>query len=769
MKKTVGLCLKNWYWFVIALALTLTCAFFYIKSTPPVYSRSASIMVKQTGTDGMDKTMKELGIDQPSTNLVNEILLINSSVVAEEVTKRLNLDFSYYQDGIFYDPIVYGTSLPVTVNFLDINDIDHISFRINCNADSSFTFRDWVKNGEPFDGTVTAQAGDTLSTPVGTMVVRAGSAIGKRGISQLDVVRSDFNSAAQKVRRSISAKLRDKSASIIDINCKDISRSRADDILNTLITVYNEQWMKNRNQQIVSTNDFIRERLAVIEEELGSVDDDISAYKSENLMIDVNQAGAMAVSEASESAKMDAELAQKIGQLRTTYEYIASLGDDSRQIPIYSTIENGAILQRIAEYNQLILERNNHQSFSSAQNPLVVDLNQQLASQRSMIVAALAAEIASLQSQQNALRATRREAESKIARNPQQANYLLSVERQQKVKESLYLFLLQKREENELSQAFTAYNTQLLEPAHGSWDPVEPVAKSIYLLAILAGLAIPILVMFLKEVLTTTVQGRDDVKSMQVPFAGVIPQKGGKKKLLKKQKDEHGEILVQEGKRDVMNEAFRVVRSNIEFVLGFDEVHKVMMLTSLDPGSGKTFITANLASALALKGKKVLAVDLDLRKASLSEYAGKPGHGISGYLGGKYDSYRDLIVKAGNFDILPCGALPPNPAELLYTERFQKLVDEVRKEYDYVILDCPPAEVVADASIINRYADLTIFVARCGLLEKSMLPEIDSWYQNKQYNNMVLLLNGADADGGRYGYHKYGYHKYGYSYYGSKS
>ena len=772
LKKAFGLCLKHWYWFVISLAVALACAFFYVKSTPPVYSRSASIIIKPNGDNGM--TIRELGIALPSTNLVNEIQIITSSVVAEEVTRRLNLDMGFFQDGLFYDRTVYGNDLPLTVNFLEINDIDNLSFKIDCLPDSSFSFKEWILNGKSVDmQPVSAIPGDTVLTPAGKMVVRTAPAIGSRNISQLTAIRSDINTALNSVRRNTSARLRDANASIIDISCRDISRARADDILNTLITVYNEQWMKNRNQQIVSTNEFIRDRLEVIEQELGSFDKSISDFKSENLMLDVNQAGAMAVAEANESAKQDAELAQRIGQMRTTYEYIASLTDDSQQIPVYSNTASGTVLQRIAEYNQLVLRRNNHLAYSSAQNPLVVELNEQLASLRASIVDLMANEISILQSQQGALRTTRRQAEGKIAQNPRQENYLLSIERKQSVMESLYLFLLQKREENELSQAFTAYNTQLIEPTHGRWNPVEPVAKRIYLMALLIGLALPIAIMFFKELMTTTVQDRDDIKNMQIPFAGIIPQKG-KKRNFKKDKTTQKEIIVQEGNRDVINEAFRVVRSNLEFVFGYEDVNKVMMLTSVDPGSGKTFISANLASVLSLKGKKVLAIDLDLRKASLSEYAGKPAHGISKYLSGKYDDYHDLIVKVGNIDILPCGTLPPNPTELLYSARFKQLIDSVKQEYDYIILDCPPAEIVADSAIINRYVDLTIFVARCGLLEKSMLPEIDQWYQNQQYNNMVLMLNGADADGGRYGYHKYGYHKYGYGYgqkygyYGSK-
>ena len=774
LKKILGICARNWYWFVISLIVAMGIAWFYLQLKPPVYQRSASIMIKQHGGDAMDYTLKELGMSQPATNLVNEILLMKSSVVADEVVKRLKLDVDYFEKGTFYDRTLYGLKNPLSMEFCDMGDNDRASLEAEVRQDSTIVLSSIIKNGQKIAvESLTLRSGDTIATPLGRITAKAYPVPGK-SVSYVTVVRSGLNTAANNIRNHTSANLRDKSSSIIDIHYRDVSRSRADDILNTLITAYNEQWMKNRNKQIVSTNEFIRDRLAVIEDELGSVDKDISSYKSENLILDIAQAGSMAMGEATETERQDSELSMKIGQLRITYEYLSAATDDSQQIPLYSSIENGAILQRISEYNKMVLERNSHQSFSSAQNPLVVELNKQLATQRKLIIEALSAEINNLQTQQRALRASHKEAISRVARNPQQANYLLSVERQQKVKESLYLFLLQKREENELSQAFTAYNTQLIETAHGGWEPVEPVTRNIYLLALILGLALPALIMFAKEILTTTVQGRDDFKTMQIPFAGVIPQSGKKravKKSGKRSRNEPSPIVVKEGSRDMMNEAFRVIRSNLEFLLGHDASHKVIMLTSIDPGSGKTFITANLATAISLKEKKVIAVDLDLRRASLSALVDSPSHGISGYLAGKYQDYHELIVKKDVIDVLPCGALPPNPSELLYSDRFTSLIEAVRREYDYVFLDCPPLEIVADPAIVNRHVDLTLFVARCGVLEKALLPEIDEWYKDKKYNNMVVLLNGADADSGHYGYHRYGYHGYGYSYgyYGSKS
>ena len=317
LKSLFGQILKNWYWFVLSLILALGVAWFLVKRTPPVYLRTASIMVKTNGSDGMDKTMRELGIDQTSTNITNEILLMKSSVVAEEVVRRLNLTVSYLQEETFYDRTLYGMQLPVTIEFLDLDDNSRASMTVDViKKDSIVIFSQMTLDGQPLSQDyLHLSPGDTIDTQMGRITAQAASGFGKGGDAHIKVVRASVSSSSDKVRGRTSASLRDKSSSIIDIRYRDLSLERADDILNTLITVYNEQWMRNRNKQIVSTNEFIRDRLAVIEEELGNVDDDISSYKSENLIPDVSAAGSMAVSEANEAAKQSTELAMKIGQL----------------------------------------------------------------------------------------------------------------------------------------------------------------------------------------------------------------------------------------------------------------------------------------------------------------------------------------------------------------------------------------------------------------------------------------------------------------------
>ena len=345
--------------------------------------------------------------------------------------------------------------------------------------------------------------------------------------------------------------------------------------------------------------------------------------------------------------------------------------------------------------------------------------------------------------------------------------------REQKVKEALYLFLLQKREENELSQAFTAYNTRIISPPCGSIYPVSPVRRNIMLIAFAIGLAIPIGLIYLRESLDTKLRGRKDLENVKVPFVGEIPfckNRHVKRGLMfwKKKSETGRHLVVKAGVRNVVNEAFRIVRTNLEFMLRNSD-GKVILITSFNPGSGKSFIAMNMASSFALKGKRVLVIDGDLRHGTSSKYVGTPEEGLSDYLSGQVDNVQRVIVQDYHnptLYVLPIGTMPPNPTELLQNERMTSAVSELRQQFDYVFIDCPPIEVVADTQILAPMADRTIFIVRTGLLERSMIREIDKLYDSAKYPNMSLILNGSKGHGDRHGYrYRYGYgYGYGYGY-----
>ena len=768
------LCLNKWYWFVISLAVTIGVAIIYLLTTPPVYTRSASLLIKEDskGNSMSDATgvLGDIDIFQTSTNVNNEIQSLQSPAVMLDVVKRLHLDISYYTDGGFYKKVLYGGTCPYSVSFRDLQDNESVSFTINPSSKGQVKLTDFSHNGEDVDGEVAATLNDTADTPVGRLTVKAmNDTVAYH--APIYVTRTGYQAATGAYASNLSVALNDEKSTVVNLTFTDVCTQRAEDVLNTVIAVYNENWIKDKNQIAVSTSAFISDRLGVIEQELGNVDENISSYKSEHLLPDVQAAASMYMAQSSETNAQILALNTQLSMARYIRNYLTNTTSKNQLLPANSGIESPGIEQQIANYNTAQLRRNDLVANSSEKNPLVIDMDQSLENMRHAIVTSIDNHITTLNTQLRSLQQSEQQTTARIAANPTQGKYLLSVERQQKVKEALYLFLLQKREENELSQAFTAYNTRVITPPSGSMIPTAPVKKNIALVAIVLGLLIPVVIVFIRENMNTKVRGRKDLESLSLPFAGEIPvavSGKGKKKVHNAKT-----IVIRQGNRDIVNEAFRVLRTNLEFMLDAktDSKASVTLFTSFNPGSGKTFLTMNTAATFALKGKRVLVIDGDLRHGSASAYLGSRCKGLSDYLGKRETDLEALIQENPDipgFFLLPAGTIPPNPTELLAEPLFKETIEQLRGHYDYIFIDCPPIDIVADTQIIEKLADRTIFVVRAGLLERDMLPELQRMYNEKRFKNMALLLNGTEGGGNRYGY-RYGY-KYGYKYgYGSKS
>lgn len=770
------LCLGKWYWFVISLAVTIGVAVIYLLTTPPVYTRSASLLIKEDskGNSISDAAgvLSDIDLFQTSTNVNNEMQSLQSSAVMLDVVKRLHLDISYYTDGGFYKKVLYGQARPYIVSFNDLRDNESIAFTINPAKNGQVKLSDFSHDGEDIDGEVTSMLNDTVDTPVGKLVIKSmNDSISYE--SPVYVSRIGYQDATENYASNLSVSLNDEKSTVINLSFKDVCIQRAEDVLNTVIAIYNENWIKDKNQIAVSTSQFINERLGVIEQELGNVDENISSYKSEHLLPDVQAAASMYMAQSSETNTQILALNTQLSMARYIRNYLTNATSKNQLLPANSGIESPGIEQQIANYNTAQLRRNDLVANSSEKNPLVVDMDQSLENMRHAIITSIDNHITTLNTQLRSLQQSEQQTTARIAANPTQGKYLLSVERQQKVKEALYLFLLQKREENELSQAFTAYNTRVITPPSGSMIPTAPVKRNIALISFVLGILIPVAIIFIRENMNTKVRGRKDLESLSLPFAGEIPLAVSGKGKGKKKVHNAETIAIRQGSRDIVNEAFRVLRTNLEFMLDgkTDGKASVTLFTSFNPGSGKTFLAMNTAATLALKGKRVLVIDGDLRHGSASAYLGSHYKGLSDYLGKRETGLDNLIQEnpdCPGFFLLPAGTIPPNPTELLAEPLFKETIERLRDNYDYMFIDCPPIDIVADTQIIEKLADRTIFVVRAGLLERDMLPELQRMYDEKRFKNMALLLNGTEGGGSRYGY-RYGY-KYGYKYgYGSKS
>lgn len=774
----IYLALRHWTWVLLSLIICLGLAALYLLYTPNKYTQSASVLIKEdskgkSANSGIND-FSDLGLLTNTTNIENEISTFKSPDLMEEVVRRLNLDFNYYLPGAFHKEVAYGSSLPVNVSMPDIPDNSSVSFKLSVGpkGDLSLSEFRYINEGKEseIDKNYNGHLNDTIRTIAGPLVVVGNEYYQKESTINLKVEKIPLRSTINSYCANLSVKLDNQKGSVINLSIVDQNIQRADEVLSTLIGVYNENWIRDKNQIAVSTSNFINERLGVIEGELGNVDSDISSYKSANLVPDVNAAASSYMAESQQIGQELVGLNNQLQMTRYIRNYLSGEGNYDKVLPTNTGVDNLDIENQIALYNTKLLQRNNLVSKSSEKNPLVQNMDKELQEMRGSIIGSVDNSIINLQTQMKGLQGARGAATSKLASSPTQAKYLLSVERQQKVKESLYLFLLQKREDNELNQAFTAYNTRVIKRPGGSNQPTSPHRASIMLAALLAGCVLPLLVIYVKESNNTKVRGRKDVENLNLPMLGEIPQyveKGNKKN---DSKDRH-EIVVKYHSRNVINEAFRVLRTNIEFSRVNKDGCNVYAITSFNPSSGKSFISVNLACALAIKEKRVLIIDGDLRHGSASAYFDKAKCGLSDYLTGDIDNVDSCLVTSDDFPtlrVLATGTIPPNPTELLESPRFEEMIENLRKDFDYIIIDCPPIEIVADAKIIDRVADRTIFVVRAGLLDRGMLSQLDIMNEDKKYKRMAFILNGTLSERSRYGYshgYKYGYgYGYGYGY-----
>ena len=780
--------LKYWYWILFSLIICLAYAWFSIQKSTPMYTQSMSVLLRDdvegNGTGGSSIRFSDLGLNESYTVLEDEMEALRSPDLMQQVVVALSLTTLYERPGRFHNTALYGSTLPIWVTFPDMQPDETATMKVIVSSEGDITIKNLKVNGDAFkvNPETKLEFGDALSSPSGKIIIQKTPFFQEGASYEVDVRRVSLTSATNKFGGELSVEhSANKRSNVVDLTCVDANVQRADDILATLMKCYTQNWLKGKAEVVAATNDFINQRLVAVEQELSGVDSSISNYKSSNLIPDVSQSGSMAMQQSNEMTNQIMNYNNQLQMARYLKNYISSENKNS-VLPVNTGLANTNIEGLVNQYNALVMQRNSLLENTSESNPIIIDIDARMASLRTSILSSIDNAIVSLQNTVATMERREQTSTAKVAASPQQAKYLLSAERKQKVQENLYLYLLQKREENELSQASVSVNTRVLRQPSGSKSPTSPRPQQTYLIALAIGLVVPIGSIYLLEISNTRVRGRKDLEGMTIPVAGEIPRfkKSGRKKVSyfkgegkKRQRNAlNEEIVVEDGNRNLVNEAVRVLRSNITRMTG-DSVPAVIMVTSFNPGSGKTFLTMNLGVSLALKGHKVLLIDGDLRRASLSRFAFSPHRGIADYLSGTVTDIHSVIKQdcaVKGLDLLPVGALPPNPTELLETQRFVGLIDYLRSQYEYIFIDCPPGEMMADAQIISDVSDRTIFMVRVGLFQRGMLPELEKLYTAKKYPNMMVVLNDSVANIG-YGYsYSYGYGyskkgKYGYGKY----
>lgn len=755
LRTILDVLLTKWHWFALSVLLCVGGAYIYVKTVPVVYKREAIVQLKNKVKSEEAFNEKQM-FDDTNNNIDGEILVFKSRLLMGEVIRRLGLDIGYSTDDGLKVRDMY-TDMPLKISFLDSTFTKPASFSITSLTDSRFRIKGL--EDDP-DGVMEYTFGTQIETPIGRIIVNRTSYMNEEWLDvPVFVACSDRESLISSLLGKLEVERSVKEANLLTLTYLDTEPERADDILNTLVRAYVDESMKDKNQIMQSTALFIDERLALINEELGNVESNIEDYRKQNLSADFNIEAKISLENRSRYGQQATDLKNQIELIELVQRYLHDPLKNESMLPANTGILSKGLEELIGKYNMAIQGREKLQENAGDKSPAVRSLTNEITSLRQAISQSLRNAKAELTMQQEyACRMQFLEA-GRISSIPTQQRYVLSVERQQKIKEELFLYLLNKREENALTSATSESNLHIVDPAYGAG--VAGANSLVILLgALLAGLFIPGLFFYLQPLLDVTVRGRKDIEdNLSIPFLGEIPHNRKKE-----------ELVVGKQKRDGVSEAFRIVRANMAFMLNKQKNCQVLMLTSSNPASGKSFASLNLAASLVLTGKRTVLLEMDIRKGSKRGKDGTVLPGLTQYLSGRITDLSELIRPCPGLeelDVITSGPIPPNPAELLLGQALDDLIGQLRERYDYIVIDTVPFGMVADAQIISRVVDLAIFVIREGLMDRRRLSDVESLYTEGKLPHLSVLLNDARYKHAGYGY-GYGYYGYGYgkSYYG---
>lgn len=757
----------RWPWFVGSILLCLLIAWLYLRYTTPVYNISATIIIKDDqkgGSAGNDlSAFEDLGIVSSSKNIDNEIEILRSKSLIQDVVDELGLYIRYFAKGRINDIELYGTS-PILVHYAP-EDADRLASPILLTLDYQADGRLNVTgtlNGESIDKRFTTLPA-VLSGEAGTITLLPNeqSPIREGGIIDVTILKP--LTVAKGYLAGLYIEPTSKTTSVATVSLKDTDKRRGEDFINKLVEMYNRDANNDKNEVAENTARFIDERISVINRELGSTEQELESFKRQAGLTNLSSDAQLAVTEKSEYEKRRVENGTQLNLVRYLADYLEQPENAGKVLPMNVGLDDTSLSGLISEYNTLVLERNRLLRTSSQSNPVIRRLDDDIRSLRSSLNTTLTSVREGLLITQADLDRQANKFAGRINNAPTQERRFVSIQRQQEIKAGLYLMLLQKREENNIALAATANNAKIIDDALADDTPVSPKRQLIYLAALLSGIGIPIAVIYLTGLFSFRIESRADVEKLTtVPVVGDIP-------LSEPSDSDLPSIAVRENENSVMAETFRDLRTNLLFMLGNPE-QKVILITSTTSGEGKTFIASNLAVSLALLGKKVILVGLDIRKPGLNRVFRLPlkQTGITQYLSAPQSTdLRSMILPSGitaNLDLLPGGLVPPNPTELLARPALEEAIDQLKQTYDYIVLDTAPIGMVTDTLLIVRVADASVYVCRADFTYKTHYQLINDLQQQRRLPQLCTVINGLDMEKKKYGYY-YGYGKYG-KYYG---
>lgn len=753
LREFIYRCLANWHLFAISLAVCFVLVILYMMSTTKQFQVTSTLML-QHGPEmsSMQEEMISLIGLGVSKDVIDELEILSSRNLFEQSIRALDLQSTYRKkEGMRWMPCypVPDVAVRYPYHYLDTMRRNiHIEIRRTENV-----YKIKVEQGSWFQHRKSTHAVaslvDPIETCVGTLTFVENKPL-KPG-DKMRIVTNPMSVAVDIAKAQIRIAQVKKESNMIRLNAVNDSPKRTIDLMSKLIDLYNLNSVADKNIITTNTADFIEDRLRIITLELDTVEHAVEQYMQRNQLSDINKEIELALEAQSDYQNRLAKIETQLNLVGYLQEYLQDKSNSQALIPVSLGIEDASLQTLATEYNAVMLERMRIAQTATADNPMLAQTDMQLAAMRQSILESIANIRAGLEVSQRDLLAHDRQFQNLIRQVPTKQRQFVEIKRQQQIKERLYLYLFEKREETALALATVAMPAKVIDKPARSSMAVAPRIRLLLLIAFILGLALPVAYFYLYDIFNNTIASEQQfTQRIQTPILGQIAQS-------------KEAPVVRMSDKSVVAEMFRMLRTNLMFMLDpRDKRGKVILVTSNIQGEGKTFVAINTALSIAGMGRRVVLVGLDIRRPMFASYLGLAERGcLTQYLAGEDLQLQDMMYSldgVGNVSVIPAGIVPPNPAELLTSDRLDELIEKLREQFDYVIVDSAPVAVVSDTFVLNRIADLTMFVCREHRTPLEMTEAINEYYRTKRFTKMACVLNGVKQQRRTYGYgYGYGY------------
>lgn len=745
-----------WKYYLISLVVSVGLMYLYIQSQNKVYQIDAAVLFNdESGKGRADMAMlQELGIlGGMNANVENEIEVMRSKDLFLNVVESLNLSVSLYRkEGLRKVNLYPDAPVQIEVSPEILNSIEGTG-KLRLSKQEGV----YVLEGKIDSEDINFKFNDLpamLSLSEGTITISPDQSGQNTGWDELYIQLENPLYLASELTKDVLFHIVQKNGSVVRLVTKNDNITLAKDILNNIVDAYNRVSVEAKNETALSTDNFINQRLESLQKELSVVEQQVERYKKENSLTDIMTESELFLKQIGENVTQKLEVETQINIVAYIRRFISDPQNEYQLIPNMGITDAG-LVKVIDRYNQLLLAREKLLRTSSAGNPTILVANQEIQSVRKSIQKGVDVVTHSLQISEQDLSNQEKRMQARVQAVPKQERELLEISRQQKIKEALYVFLLEKKEENALTMTLTVPMARMIEKPFTNKKKVAPRSGILYVLAFILAFAIPVLFIYIYQLFQITIRNRKDIEQISdLPVLGELNQADLS----------CSQLVVEVGKTDLANELFRAIRNNLQFVTSIG-AKKVITITSNVPGEGKSYVTANLAAMFAISGKKTLLLGLDLRNPQIASIFKIKNRGITNYITASTDSVMPDIYTSGiypHLDIIPAGPVPINPNEMLMSQRLRDFIAQSKKNYDYILIDSAPVGVISDSYLLNDLTDLFVFVTRSQVTHKNMIVDIHKLLDSGQIKNACLVVNAVDMQAKSYQYGKYGY-GYGYS------